>query len=110
MQMATHVPSKLYHPVMNQSHHSRYHTSYNGPRLPMTYSTAATLYGQLVIIGGVQSGSLLNPFTSYIVDGKWVEIGSMSSGRAECLVVSLSPDRMMIVGGEQEKVLKNVLS
>ena len=28
-----------------------------------------------------------------------MEIGSISSGRAECLVVSLSPDRMMIVGG-----------
>ena len=34
----------------------------------------------------------------------------MSSGRAECLVASLAPVRMMIVGGEQEKVLKNVLS
>ena len=68
------------------------------PRLPVTYSTAATLYGQLVIIGGKQGRSTVNSIHQ-LVDGKWVEIGSMSSVRSECLVVSPSPDRMMIVGG-----------
>ena len=68
------------------------------PRLPVTQSTAASLYGQLVIIGGRQGGSPVNSIHQ-LVDGKWVEIGSMSSGRRECLVVSPSPDRMMIVGG-----------
>ena len=28
-----------------------------------------------------------------------MKIGSMSCGRSECLVVSPSPDKMMIVGG-----------
>ena len=67
------------------------------PRLPVTQSTAASLYGQLVIIGGMQ-GSSVNSIHQ-LVDGKWVVIGSMSSNRRDCLVVSPSPDRMMIVGG-----------
>ena len=68
------------------------------PRLPVTDSTAATLYEQLVIIGGMQYGSSVNSIHQ-LVDGKWVKIGSMSSNRNNCLVVSPSPDRMMIVGG-----------
>ena len=68
------------------------------PRLPVTYSAAATLYEQLVIIGGIQGRSSVNSIHQ-LVDGKWVVIGSMSSDRRDCLVVSPSPDRMMIVGG-----------
>ena len=68
------------------------------PRLPVTRSTAATLYGQLVIIGGMKSWSSVNSIHQ-LVDGKWVKIGSMSSNRSNCLVVSPSADRMMIVGG-----------
>ena len=70
------------------------------PRLPVTRSTAATLYGQLVIIGG-RHGSTVNSIHQ-LVDGQWVKIGSMSSNRRDCLVVSPSPDRMMIVGGYGE--------
>ena len=68
------------------------------PRLPVTLSTAATLYGQLVIIGGMQYGLEVNSI-GQLVDGQWVVIGSMSSNRDRCLVVSPSPDRMMIVSG-----------
>ena len=68
------------------------------PRLPVEGSTAATLCGQLVIIGGMRGGSSVNSIHQ-LVDGQWVEIGSMSSGRSRCLVVSPSPDKMMIVGG-----------
>ena len=67
------------------------------PRLPVTRSTAATLYEQLVIIGGME-WSTVNSIHQ-LVDGQWVVIGSMSSDRSTCLVVSPSPDRMMIVGG-----------
>ena len=68
------------------------------PRLPVTLPTAATLYGQLVIIGGRQGWPPVNSIHQ-LVDGQWVKIGSMSSYRYDCLVVSPSPDRMMIVGG-----------
>ena len=68
------------------------------PRLPVTHSTAATLSGQLVIIGGRQYGPTVKTIHQ-LLDGQWVEIGSMSCGRWRCLVVSPSPDKMMIVGG-----------
>ena len=68
------------------------------PHLPVTYSTAATLCGQLVIIGGERDGSTVNSIHQ-LVDGQWVNIGSMSSGRTWCLVASPSPDKMVVVGG-----------
>ena len=68
------------------------------PTLPVTGSTAATLCGQLVIIGGNRDELSVNSIHQ-LVGGQWVEIGSMSSGRWKHLVVSPSPDKMMIVGG-----------
>ena len=71
------------------------------PPLPVQFSTAATLCGQLVLIGGSQSSLFGPPVNSIhqLVDGQWVEIGSMSSGRSMCLVASPSPDKIIIVGG-----------
>ena len=72
------------------------------PPLPVTLSTAATLCGQLVVIGGSQSSLYGPPVNSIhqLVSGQWVEIGSMSSGRSSCLVASPSPDKIIIVGGD----------
>ena len=67
------------------------------PRLLVTFSTAATLSGQLVIIGGLQDLPTVKTIQQ-LLDGQWVKIGSMSCGRSECLVVTPSPDKMMIVG------------
>ena len=69
------------------------------PPLPVLLSTATTLSGQLVIIGGRKNWSPINSIHQ-LVEGQWVEIGSMTSGRSWCLSVSPSPDRVMIVGGE----------
>ena len=68
------------------------------PQLPVEMSTAATLCGQLVTVGGRRGVSPVNSIHQ-LLDGQWVEIGSMSSGRSMCLVVTPSPDKMMIVGG-----------
>ena len=68
------------------------------PPLPVTRSTAITFCTQLVIIGGEQGGSSVNSINQ-LVDGQWVEISSMSTDRRWCLVVSLSPNKIMIVGG-----------
>ena len=68
------------------------------PPLPVTDSTAATLCGQLVLIGGWQGGSSVNSIRQ-LVEGKWVKIASMTSGRWWCLAVNPSPDRILIVGG-----------
>ena len=72
------------------------------PHLPVGYSTAATLCGQLVLIGGRQGGYQVgSPVNSIhqLVGGEWVKIGSMAGGRYYCLVVSPSPDKIIIVGG-----------
>ena len=65
------------------------------PRQPVTWSTAATLCGQLVIVGGESRVNSIHQ----LLDGQWVEVSSMTRGRSMCLVVSPSPDKMMIVGG-----------
>ena len=67
------------------------------PCLPVEQSTAATLCGQLVIIGGEQDRVVKS--IHQLVDGQWVNIGSMSSGRKWCLVASPSPDKIVVVGG-----------
>ena len=67
------------------------------PRLPVTESTAATLCGQLVIIGGLQVFLPVNSIHQ-LVDGEWVRIGTMASNRSKSLVASPSPDRIIIVG------------
>ena len=68
------------------------------PPLPVERSTAATLCGQLVLIGGTQVWSEVKSIHQ-LVEGQWVEIGSMTSVRYYCLAVSPSPDRILIVGG-----------
>ena len=70
------------------------------PPLPVTDSTAATLSGQLVIIGGRKYGTFKT--IHQLLGRQWVKIGSMSCRREWCLVVSPSPDKMMIVGGVGE--------
>ena len=67
------------------------------PPLPVIRSTAATLSGQLVIIGGQQDWSTVKTIHQ-LLDGQWVKIGSMFCDRWQCLVVTPSPDKMMIVG------------
>ena len=69
------------------------------PRLPVEVSTAATLSGQLVIIGGGECWPRPVQTIHQLFNGQWVEIGSMSCDRSFCLAVSPSPDKMMIVGG-----------
>ena len=69
------------------------------PPLPVTLSTAATLCGQLVIAGGTQGCKSDTNSIHQLVDGQWVEIGCLSSERRWCLIVSQSPNKVLIVGG-----------
>ena len=79
------------------------------PHLPVIRSTAATLSGQLIIIGGQQGLSEVKTIHQ-LLDGQWVEIGSMSCDRLLCLVVSPSPDKMMIVGGWAEDSVEECIT
>lgn len=69
------------------------------PALCLTWTTAATLCGQLVIVGGFQGSLSEVDFIYQLRDGEWVEIGSLSSTRRKCLVVSSAPDKLIVVGG-----------
>ena len=71
------------------------------PPLPVTHSTAVTLCGQLVIIGGWRDRTPLN-FIHQLSECTWTEIGSISCERGLCLVVNPSPDEIMVVGGVGE--------
>ena len=84
-------------PIISQSM-SRMITWTPLPQLPVKKSTAATFCGHLVIVGGKQDVLYVNSIHQ-LLDGQWVEIGSMSSDREMCLIVSPSPDKMMIVSG-----------
>ena len=66
------------------------------PPLPVQHSTASTLCGQLVLIGGRRGGSSVNSIHQ-LVGGQWVEIGSMTGERRMCLVASPSSYKIIIV-------------
>ena len=70
------------------------------PQQPVTLSTAATVGRKLIIVGGQQNGSQVNSIHQ-LRNGQWVKIGFMSAAiaRSKCLVVTPSPDKIMIVGG-----------
>ena len=68
------------------------------PHLPVTDPMAATLCGEVVVIGGRKHGLLQNSIHQ-LMDGEWVKIGSMNSCRSWCLVANSSPWKLLIIGG-----------
>ena len=66
--------------------------------VPVSASTAASLNGQLVVVGGSGGFASVNSIRQ-LAYGAWMEVGWMSIPRWECLVVSPSPDKMLVVGG-----------
>ena len=76
------------------------------PQQPVLWSTAATLRGQLVIIGGVQDWMPVKSLYQ-LVHGSWVEIGSMYNGKKMCSVISLTQD--MIVGADEKDTFEELV-
>ena len=68
------------------------------PHLPVTDPMAATLCGEVVVIGGREHG-LLQSSVYQLLDREWVKIGSMNSCRNKCLVANSSPEKLLIIGG-----------
>ena len=65
------------------------------------YIHSYTLCGQLVIVGGERDRSPVK-FIHQLIDGKWVKISPLSTGRVRCFIVSPSPEKIVIVGGVGE--------
>ena len=71
------------------------------PRIPVSWSTVATLFGHIVLVGGVHGVPSAPVSTIHqLFEGEWVKIGSLVHGRSECLVTSPSLNRIFVVGGQ----------
>jgi hypothetical protein len=82
------------------------------PQLPVMASTAASLCGQLVIIGGTPGSTASSTKASVnsiyqLMDEQWVEIGTMHFGRKSCFVVNTTPEKLVIVGGRDKVKMLN---
>ena len=76
------------------------------PPLPLFESTAATLNGELIIIGGEErilvsgkSERILHSSIYQLRNGGWVEIGDVHQRRKQCLAISPSHDKLFVIGG-----------
>ena len=70
------------------------------PQLEETCATITTICEQVIVIGGIDYELALPVNAIYqLIKGQWVQVGSLSSYRGLCLVVSPSPDKALIVGG-----------
>ena len=69
------------------------------PSLPVENSTAVVVGGQLVIFGGRKRHGSVQTIHQ-LLDRKWMEIGSMCNARWDCAAVAVSPDSVIVVGGE----------
>ena len=70
------------------------------PQLEETCATITTICEQVIVIGGLDCELVLPVNVIYqLMKGQWVKVGSLSSYRGLCLVVSPSPDKALIVGG-----------
>ena len=70
------------------------------PKLPVTDSTATSLCGRLVLVGGVDFEGITSSIYQ-LDDEKFQWIGSMENPRSWCLTASPSPEEILIVGGLQ---------
>lgn len=68
------------------------------PSLPASGSTVATLRDQPIVVSGWNSSAAAS-FVHQLINNQWIRIGTVSNG-SECLIVSPSPDQLVIVGGE----------
>ena len=64
---------------------------------PVTWSTLSTIGSQVVVVGGERG---VTPTTDVhtLINGVWNRIGSMSTGRADPIVVLVNEDKMAVVG------------
>ena len=70
--------------------------------LPVTFSTCASLNGQLIAVGGSDSHNEKTTNSVYAYDpttDRWDVISTMPTARSRCLVAVLPGNQLMVVGG-----------
>ena len=70
--------------------------------LPVTVSTAVTIYGRLLAIGGLDSKSKLPTTAVHMYQpttNTWEVISHITTPRADCLAAVLPDNQLMVVGG-----------
>ena len=74
------------------------------PRLPRACSTASSLCGQFVVVGGKEdeSGKESAAIDQLMMGGEFVEAGCMCLARCYCCVARHSRNEIMVVGGMGE--------
>ena len=69
---------------------------------PFTFSTCATLHGELLAVGGVEpdnkkATTIIHTYNT--ATNSWEIISHMTNPRSQCLVAVLPHDKLMVVGG-----------
>ena len=73
--------------------------------LPVTQSTCESFHGQLLAIGGVDSGKSTTAVYMYNSTAKcWKIISHMTTGRWSCFTAVLPDNRLMVVGGTTDGI------
>ena len=70
--------------------------------LPVVHSTCASLNGQLIAVGGLDSHNRKTTNSVYAYDpttNRWDVISTMPTARRDCLVAVLPSNQLMVVGG-----------
>ena len=69
------------------------------PRTPLRYTTLASVCGEFFIVGGRDDSGKHSSAICQLWNNQFVEVGHMSEARCRCLVVTPSPQKMVVVGG-----------
>ena len=77
--------------------------------LPITESTCVSLHGQLLAVGGRESASKSTTavYKYNVITRCWEVISHMTSARHLCFAAVLPGNRLMVAGGESDK-LENI--
>ena len=110
------IPTVLYAPLTiliqkatSPTHQSASHVSVwkTLPDTPLVGSAAASLSGNLLMVGGVNDKSSAFPAVHVFLPltNSWVRVttGDLPEPRYVCTAVQLSPNRLLVVGGEDEQ-------
>lgn len=74
------------------------------PHTPLICSAAASLRGSLVALGGKNDDNTMSSALYVLLNDAWIQLinGYLPTPRGGCTAASISPDRMVVIGGWDE--------